>query len=280
MLARQAWLTARAKLRAAGLPEAEREARLICAYLCGVEPGQLALYAEQTVEEGRLKRLLRRRVAGEPLQYVLGEAGFMGLVFQVGPGVLIPRADTEVLVERAISLLADVEAPLIADIGAGCGAIALSLAHHLPQAAVHGTDISPAALAWAKKNANRLGLARRCRFYEGDLLAPLVALGLRFNLIISNPPYVTAAEMAQLPPEVRREPTLALAGGPDGLDCYRRLAREAGPFLLPGGWLLLEHGWQQQTQARALLEQAGWQAAELLRDYAGRARGLLASIKA
>jgi release factor glutamine methyltransferase len=264
---------------AAGLPEAEREARLICAYLCGTEPGQLALHLEQNIDETRLDHVLNRRLTGEPVHYVLGEAGFMGLDFALGPGALIPRADTEVLVERAISLLKDAEAPLIADIGAGCGAIALSLAHYLPRSTLHGVDISPAALCWANKNALAHGLARRCHFYQGDLLAPLAALHLRFDLIISNPPYVSRAEMAQLPPDVRQEPALALDGGPDGLDFYRRLARQAGPLLKPGGCLLLEHGWRQQEQVADLLRQAGWQIRELWRDYGGRARGIVANCK-
>ena len=276
MLVRLALLKARERLQASDILEAEREAQLICAHLCGVEPGQLALYLEQNIDEARLDQLLKRRAAKEPLQYVLGEAGFMSLNFAVGPGVLIPRADTEALVERAIVLLQNVKAPLIADIGAGCGAIGLSLAHYLPLAAVHGVDISSTALMWAKKNALALGLGERCLFYEGDLLAPLTALKLRFDLIISNPPYIGAAEMAVLPMEVRQEPNLALAGGPDGLDFYRRLAQEAGSMLKPNGRLLLEHGWQQQRQVATILKQAGWQVIERLSDYAGRDRGLLA----
>jgi release factor glutamine methyltransferase len=269
-------LAARARLQAAGLTEAEREATLLTAYVAGVEPGQLALCLEQSIDEALFARLLERRLDGEPLQYVLGEAGFMGLLLQVGSGTLIPRPDTEVLVERAITLLQAAAAPLIADIGTGSGAIALSLAYHLPQASVHGVDISPAALRWAKKNARLQGLRERCHFHEGDLLAPLAALHLRFDLIISNPPYVTEAEMAQLPPEVRQEPALALCGGADGLNFYRRLAQEAGPLLKAGGWLLLEHGGQQQAQVEALLRQHGWQVLERLRDYGGRARGIVA----
>ena len=277
MRARQAIQQAREQLKAAGCAEARREAQLICAYLCCREPGQLAFYLEQDIDEARLKAVLRRRAAGEPLQYVLGEAGFMGLTFVLGPGALIPRADTEVLAEKAITLLKEAKAPRIADIGAGCGAIGLSLAYYLPTATVCGVDISPDTLKWANKNAAALGLGKRCRFYRGDLLAPLSALDIHFDLIISNPPYLTAAEMAQLTPEVQQEPALALAGGPDGLAFYRRLAQEAAPLLKPGGWLLVEHGWQQQEQVAALLNQAGWQVLERLNDYGGRARGLLAS---
>lgn len=276
MLIRQALRTAKDRLSAAGLSEAAREARLICAFLCGAEPGQLSLHLQKTADEGQLACLLKRRIAGEPLQYVLGEAGFMDLTFAVGPGVLIPRADTEVLVERAVSLLKNIETPFIADIGTGSGAIAVSLAHHLPQAVVYGVDISPAALVWAKKNARALVGHGRCHFYEGDLLAPLTAFHLRFDLIISNPPYVTAEEMTQLPPEVKQEPALALAGGMDGLDFYRRLAPLAAPLLRPDGCLLLEHGWQQQRQVELLLAQEGWQITERLRDLGGRDRGILA----
>lgn len=277
MLTRQALPVAKNLLLAAGLGEAEREARLICAYLCGAEPGQLALFLEQDIGEAPLASLLARRIAGEPLQYVLGEAGFMGLTFAVGPGVLIPRADTEILVEKAISLLKDFKAPLIADIGTGSGAIAVSLAKHLPQSVVYGVDISPDALLWAKKNALLNGIGNRCRFYVGDLLAPFVALDLRFDLIISNPPYITVAEMEQLSADVLREPSLALCGGTDGLDFYPSLARQAAPLLRPGGYLLLEHGWRQQRQVELLLEQEGWQVAERLRDLGGRDRGIVAN---
>jgi release factor glutamine methyltransferase len=278
MQERQAFLQARQALQQAGLAEAEREARLICANLCGLEPGQLPLHWECAVDEVQLNRLLKRRVSGEPLQYVLGEAGFMGLVFQVGPGVLIPRADTEVIVEKAISLLKEAKAPLIADIGTGCGAIALSLAHYLPRAMVFGVDISPAALEWAEKSARAQGLSSRYHFCQGDLLRLFAAINLHFDMIISNPPYITEAEMEQLPPEVREEPISALYGGEDGLYFYRRLAREAGPLLKPGGLLLLEHGWQQQNKVCALLEQAGWQVQERLCDYGGRDRGVLCAL--
>jgi len=273
--ARQA---ARRQLAQAGISEAEREATLLTAYLAGVEPGQLALHLAAPVEEARFHALLARRLQGQPLQYVLGEAGFMGLTFQVGAQVLIPRADTEIIAEKAIALLKAAPAPLIADIGVGSGALAVSLAYHLPSAKVHGVDISSDALVWAEKNARQNGVAGRCHFYQGDLLAPLLAQGLSFDMIVSNPPYITSAELKYLPAEVRQEPIIALAGGVDGLDFYRRLAQEAAPLLKPHGWLLLEHGWQQQEQVAALLTQAGWQIKERLRDYGGRARGVLGCV--
>ncbi|MCL1974566.1 MAG: peptide chain release factor N(5)-glutamine methyltransferase [Firmicutes bacterium] len=275
MLARQALLYLQNMLQQASFGEAKREAQLICAYLCGVEPSQLALYPEKQIGDASLNNLLARRLAGEPLQYVLGEAGFMGLTFVVGPGALIPRPDTEVLVEKAIFLLKEAGAPLIADIGAGPGTIAVSLAYHLPQAMVYGVDISQDALLWAEKNRYLHGVSERCHFFKGNLLAPLQALGLRFDLIISNPPYVTEVEMAQLLPIVQGEPTLALYGGTDGLDFYRPLAQQAAPLLKPAGFLLLEHGWQQQNQVKQLLLQEGWQIIECLADLGGRDRGIL-----
>ncbi|MCL2496943.1 MAG: peptide chain release factor N(5)-glutamine methyltransferase [Clostridiales bacterium] len=270
-------VAARRRLAQAGFTEAEREANLLAAYLADVPPGQLALHLEAAVEEARLDSLLAQRLTGRPLQYVLGEAGFMGLGFQVGPDVLIPRADTEIIAEKAMALAQGLPAPLIADIGAGCGALAVSLAYHLPQAQAHAVDISPAALIYAEKNARLNGVAARCHFYPGDLVAPLMARGLRFDIIVSNPPYISRAEMENLPAEVKWEPFMALCGGEDGLDFYRRLAQEAAPLLKPQGWLLLEHGWQQQEHVAAILKRAGWQIKERLNDYGGRARGLLCS---
>ena len=279
MLARQALCIAQEQLSAVNVCDAKREAWLICAYLCAVEPGQLALFMERNLDEALLNCLLARRIAGEPLQYVLGEAGFMGLTFAVGTGVLIPRPDTEVLVEKAIFLLKEEKTLQLADIGTGSGAIAVSLAYYLPQAQVYGVDISPLALFWAKMNALRYKISEHCHLYEGDMFAPLIAQDLRFDMIISNPPYLSAADMMQLAPELFREPAIALDGGTDGLDYYRRLAQEAGLLLNSDGKLLLEHGWQQQQQVELLLRQNGWLIRERINDYGGRARGLLAVLE-
>lgn len=269
----------RERLEQAGQEEAQRKAKLMLAFVVGCPPADLVRHWRYRLDEGWLMVLdsmTAKLIAGQPLQYLLGEAEFMGLPFKVGPGALIPRADTEIIAERAIALLKVHSAPLIADIGVGSGAIAVSLAYHLPQAQVYGVDISPAALRYAEQNAQLNQVEARCHFYEGDLLTPLAALNLRFDLIISNPPYVTRAEMEQLPAEVRQEPQLALDGGADGLDYYRRLAVEAAPLLQPGGYLLLEHGWQQQEQLATLLTAAGWQVTERLNDYGGRPRGIVA----
>ncbi|MCL1816028.1 MAG: peptide chain release factor N(5)-glutamine methyltransferase [Clostridiales bacterium] len=276
MLIHEALLNSQKKLHSAGITAAKHESRLVCAYVYGVQPSQLPLYLRQSIDEAHLANLLERRIAGEPLQYILGEAGFMSLVFYVGPEVLIPRPDTEVLVEKAIKLLEQNKTPAIADIGLGSGAIAVSLAHYLPQATLYGVDISLGALQWAKKNANLHQVGERCHFYEGDLLAPLSALNLRFDLIISNPPYISKTEMGLLPQDVRQEPTIALYGGVDGLDFYRRLARGAKQLLKAGGWLLLEHGAGQQYQVELLLKQEGWQVVQALSDYGDRDRGILA----
>lgn len=276
MLLREARAYAIQTLRQAAQPEAERKAALLLAQLADCEPSQLYLHWQDEISRPQLESWLARLMAGEPLQYLLGGCGFMGLNLRVRPGVLIPRPDTEIVAERAIQLLRDHPAPVIADIGTGSGALALSLAYHLPRATVYAVDIDRQALDLARENADILNITDRCSFLQGDLGAPLFKLGLRFDLIVSNPPYITVAEMAELAPEVRHEPTLALYGGHDGLDFYRRLAREAGPLLQMGGYLLLEHGAEQQAQVCAILTAADWRIAARLRDYGNRARAVLA----
>ncbi len=210
--------------------------------------------------------LLARRLRGEPIQQMTGTAEFYGLPFRVTPDVLIPRPETEHLVERAISLATPFAAPRILDIGTGSGVIAVALAHTLPHAAVSAVDLSPAALAVARDNAARNEV--RVRFLEGDLLAPVVAE--QFDLIASNPPYVPETDRPTLAVEVRDfEPALALFAGPDGLTVYRRLIPQAFAALVPGGWLLLEIGFGQRDAIDALLAAAGFASIAFTPDLQG-----------
>jgi release factor glutamine methyltransferase len=218
-----------------------------------------------TVELTFFRQQVGRRARREPLQYILGRAEFWSLPFVVNPAVLIPRPDTEILVEEALKR-ASVEANIL-DVGTGSGAIAVALAHELPGAAVEGVDISPAALEVAAENARRNGVDGRVRLGEADLAR--LPEG-PFDLIVSNPPYIPSDELAALMPEVRDfEPRLALDGGGDGLESYRLLARQAPSRLHSGGWLLLETGAGQAPAVRELLAEAGLLDVFSRNDYAG-----------
>ena len=214
---------------------------------------------------------IARRQAGEPIQYITGEAEFFRLPFTVGPGVLIPRPETEHLVEEVIRLASAFTEPRIADIGTGSGAIAVALAHSLPQAHISATDLSTQALAIAKQNAARNNVENRIEFVEGNLLAPLV--GESFHIIASNPPYVPLSDRDSLSVEVRdHEPHSALFAGDDGLAIYRRLIPEARELLIPGGWLVVEIGYGQQTPIEGLLIENKYSSVHFIADYQGISR--------
>jgi len=213
--------------------------------------------------------LLARRVAGEPVAYLLGHRGFWTLDLAVSPATLIPRPETELLVELALARL-PADTPLaVADLGTGSGAIALALASERPQVDVTATDLSAAALDMARGNAARNGLAR-VRFVQGAWFAPLQ--GMRFDLIASNPPYIASNDPHLQQGDLRHEPATALASGIDGLDDLRLIVADAGAHLLPGGWLLIEHGWDQGAAIRALFEHAGFEQVYTERDLEQRDR--------
>jgi release factor glutamine methyltransferase len=199
--------------------------------------------------------LVERRAAGEPVAYITGRRGFWSLDLEVTPATLIPRPETELLVELALQRLPSVVACSVADLGTGSGAVALAIAHERPRARVVATDASAAALAVAQRNAQHLGL-RNVAFVHGDWLVPLA--GQHFDLIVSNPPYIEAADPHLAQGDLRFEPPAALASGPDGLDAIRRIVRDARAHLHPDAWLLFEHGWDQGPAARALLTEAGY----------------------
>lgn len=236
-----------------------------------LQPEELAAYRE----------MVKKRVMHVPVAYILGEREFMGLTFKVTPDTLIPRPDTEILVQAAIDRLkampaSDDTALHIADIGTGTGAICLSVLHYLPQVTAETVDISPAARAVAEENAEQLGLADRITFHTGDLLAPLA--GRTFAAILSNPPYIPESDIGTLAPEVRtKEPHTALSGGADGLDFYRRLAAEAPQMLAPNGFLAFEVGIHQAQDVAALAKANPLIGkTEILPDYAGIDRVVVA----
>ncbi|MBT9489536.1 MAG: peptide chain release factor N(5)-glutamine methyltransferase [Rubrivivax sp.] len=212
------------------------------------------------------RALCTRRADAEPLAYLTGEREFHGLPLVVGPGVLVPRPETEHLVDWALERLAGLHQPTVADLGTGSGAIALALARACPQAAVTAVERSPLALAIAQANGARLGLA--VQWLAGDWWQPLA--GQRFDTVVSNPPYIAAADPHL--PALRHEPLAALAAGPDGLDDLRAIIAGASAHLQPGGWLLLEHGHDQGAAVRALLEHQGLAHPQTRRDLAGLER--------
>lgn len=217
----------------------------------------------------RFDTLLARRAGGEPVAYLVGSRGFWRFDLAVTPATLIPRPETERLVELALERLPTDRALDVADLGTGSGAIALALAFERPNARVVATDASEAALGIARENAARLGL-RNVRFAHGNWCG---ALGdARFDLIASNPPYLAAADPHLAQGDLRHEPAAALASGADGLDAIRTIARDASAHLRPGGWLLLEHGYDQGPAVRALLDQAGWREAATATDLEHRDR--------
>ncbi len=229
------------------------------------------------------KKLVLERARGVPLKYLVGHCEFMSIDFIVTPAVLIPRPETELLVEKALELAGAVADPKIADIGTGCGNIAISLAANSPRAALWATDISPEALEIARKNAARIGVSDRITFLLGDLYRPLLEAGLggQLDVVCSNPPYVSDGQWDRLSAEIRdHEPEIALKAGPDGLKYLNPLIEGAPELLTPGGWLLLEIGDDQAAAVRgAVAQRGGLEDCVIYRDYRGRDR-LLAAKKA
>jgi release factor glutamine methyltransferase len=219
-------------------------------------------------QASRFMQLIERRYRGEPIQYITGEQEFYRLTFCVTPDVLIPRPETEHLVEKVVELAPLFPKPRMVDVGTGSGAIAISLAHEHPDAAITAIDISASALELARRNAERNGLANRINFLQGDLLAPVHRE--RFEFVVSNPPYVPEMDRNSLSVEVRdHEPALALFAGDDGLDVYRRLIPAAFGVILPGGFIALEIGYGQSESVAALLARAGFARIELAPDLQG-----------
>lgn len=213
--------------------------------------------------------LVDRRAAGEPVAYITGRCGFWSLDLEVTSATLIPRPETELLVEQALQRLPADTACSVADLGTGSGAIALAIARERPSARVVATDASADALAVAQRNALRLAIAN-VAFVHGDWLAPLA--GRRFELIVSNPPYIEAADPHLEQGDLRFEPASALGAGADGLDDIRRIVRDAREHLQPDGWLLFEHGWNQGDATRRLLRDAGYAAVFTAQDLEQRDR--------
>ena len=272
---------AAASLAAAGVPAARLEADLLVGAACGGSRAWLRAHTTAALTPAAASRLetwLARRAAREPLQYLLGEQEFRSLRFRVDPRVLIPRPETELLVEEALRR-APAGACRIADIGTGSGCVAIALAAERITAVVVATDRSAAALDVARDNAARLLPGRPMRFVHGDLLAP-VASDLPFDLIVSNPPYIAELEFRGLPPEVNaHEPIAALVAGETGLELIVALLRDAPPLLSPGGWLMLEIGAGQWPEVRSrLASDPRYVESECVPDFQGIPRVVAARV--
>lgn len=260
--------------RQKGIESAKLEAQLLLANALGCRRTELyTRWDEPVAEERRAKfrELIRRRLNGCPVQYLLGEREFFLLSLEVTPAVLIPRPETEVLVTEAIARLKQLVAPHVLDVGTGSGCIALALAHRIRSAHVTAIDVSGEALDVARRNAARHRLTERVRFLLGDLLEPVA--GESFDMIVSNPPYIASAEFAELPAHVRDfEPRLALEAGADGFAVYDRLIPAAAQQVRPGGFLILEIGHSQDSGVRERLERAGLEVGPTIRDHEQRPR--------
>ena len=252
----------------AGIASARLEAQLLLAHVLRCSRTQLYTGFDKPLGDEELagyRALIKRRLGGEPVAYLLGEQEFWALPFFVDSTVLVPRPDTETLIEVARALRSDRTAPCrVLDLCTGSGAIAIALAKELPAAHVIATDVSAAAIAIARKNTERNGVSDRVELREGDLFNPVAAE--HFDLIVSNPPYIATATIATLSPEVRCEPKLALDGGADGLAFYDRICAGARSHLLPGGALVLEHGFDQADAVAARLTAAGFSDVVLTHD--------------
>ncbi|HEX8707828.1 MAG TPA: peptide chain release factor N(5)-glutamine methyltransferase [Pyrinomonadaceae bacterium] len=261
-------------LRKAGVPEARREAASLLGHLLGRDRTYIITHAEAVLEDsevGRFGLLVERRAAGEPLQYIRGHQEFFNLDFEVTPDVLIPRPETELLVEAALKLLeAAPPSALICDVGTGSGCIPISLLHERQGLRAVGLDISAAALRVAARNAARNGVRERLALVASDCFAALRWPRSRFQLIVSNPPYVAEDALSGLQREVRDyEPRVALTPGADGLRIIRRLLDEAPRFLDEGGHLLMEIGFDQHEAVRRLIDGEVWQLLDIHQDLQG-----------
>ncbi|MGN8905214.1 peptide chain release factor N(5)-glutamine methyltransferase [Bacillota bacterium HCP28S3_F12] len=271
-------------LEQAGLPDAALDARFLLEEVCGTNLQTLLVFPEKKVTEeevNQYRAFIQRRKDREPTAMILGEWDFMGLTFQLNKSTLIPEQDTEVLVETALEELKRRglgEAPLrILDLCTGSGCILLSLLHELRNAGGLGTDLSEEALEAARENAVRLGLQERAAFRQGDLWEPVG--DERFDLIVSNPPYVPTEVIPTLEPEVRcGEPYAALDGGEDGLVFYRRIMREAAGHLKPSGIIIVESGFDEAPQIAARMQDQKLRGIRTVKDYGGLDRVVLGAL--
>jgi release factor glutamine methyltransferase len=270
-------------LEAAKIPSARLDAEVLLSFCLGCDRLEFYKNPDMTISEAKLstfRNLIARRLQWEPVAYITGRKEFWSFSLDVNNSVLIPRPDTEIIVEEALNICRKIDSSeiKILDIGTGSGAIALALASEITGAKVVATDISPAALNLAQKNATALGLKEKIYFQQGDLFEPVDGI---FDIIVCNPPYISAQDYEKLPAGVKDyEPQDALLAGKSGLEFYEKLIYQAAGFLQKNGWLLLEIGAKQETGVRGIMEAAGfYDSIEMRRDYAGLPRVIKARRK-
>jgi release factor glutamine methyltransferase len=260
--------------RRRGIENGRATAEVLLTHCLGCERIDLYLRYDQPLqadELARFKALIQRRGQREPDAYIIGQKEFWSLPFRVTPAVLIPRPETECLVEAALAKFPGDDAIQVLELGTGSGAISVALAHERAHWRIRASDISTEALDVARQNARRILRADRIEFVNGSWFEPFQGQGGAFDLIISNPPYVPANDLAGLEPEVRSfEPSTALDGGEKGVDCLRHIIQAAADYLKPSGWLILEIGWDQGGVAATLGRDCGaYQSVEVAKDYSG-----------
>lgn len=267
------------RLQAKGIGEPEAHAELIAAFVLNKSRTYIRAFGDNLIydkEEKLFNKILEEKLSGKPLAHIIGEAEFMGRLFTVGPTVLIPRPETEELVEQSVKHISGSKPDFILDMCSGSGCIAVSLAFLFPSAQVTGADISQGAIEIARKNASNMNLNKRVSFVQSDLFENIKG---RFDLIISNPPYIPTEVIKTLSPEVQSEPHIALDGGSDGLDIIKKIILAAPVYLKEGGLLALETGYGQSQKVLQFFKEQYWQETFTGKDFAGIERFIFARKK-
>ncbi len=259
-----------------GVDEASAHAELIAAFVLNKSRTYIRAFGQNVIyekDENLFNKIVEEKLSGKPLAHIIGEAEFMGRLFSVGPTVLIPRPETEELVEQTVHHLPAGQPERILDMCSGSGCIAISLSFMFPAAKVIGADISPEAIEIARKNASNMNLSKKVEFVFSDLFSNIED---KFDFIISNPPYIPTDIIQTLTPEVRKEPHLALDGGPDGLSVIKRIIYEAPSYLKDGGLLSLEIGFDQSEKVLQFFNNTDWETPFTGKDFAGIERFIFA----
>ncbi len=282
MAVREALAGAIRELEDSGVPDALADAEYLLSFVIKTKRHELYLYPEKRLSEresAEFRDFIKKRVSRQPAQYITGETEFRGLVFKVSPDVLIPRPETELLVEEAIEFIRGFpDTEIVIDLCTGSGCVAVSIARECAGAQVYAVDISNEALKVASLNAEANGVASRINFLRGDLFAPLAGLSGKARVIVSNPPYVSDEDIEKLDPEVKDfEPMTALRGGVDGLDFIRRIVAGSPRYLLPGGRLMMEIGWGQAERVEEIMTRHGlYRDIRIRKDLSGIERVVMA----
>ncbi len=273
-------------LRESNIDNPILDGELILANILGVGRERLIIDRDKILDKDiidKYLRLIKKRASAMPIQYIVANKEFMALDFQVGEGVLIPRSDTEIVAERAIMLLKGKKAPVIADLCTGSGAIGISLAYYIKDSTLYATDISEKALRYCRKNASKHGVSDRVKILKGDLAKPLFLENLEgeIDVLVSNPPYISKKEMLELPDNIScYEPYLALYGGEEGLDYYRKIIKDAPKLIKKGGILIFEISYNQGNALKEMIERNNcFRGIEIVKDLAGRDRCIYCYLK-